>query len=126
MTQKVLVVDDESVIRDILVDWLEEVGLQTSTASNGNEGVRQLYAHQPDLVISDVMMPEMNGYDFCNVVRRDTDAAIIMMTGVAQEAGVLEEKNLDIDDYVTKPIDMVDFMHRIEDILERRQISGAI
>ena len=125
MSSKVLIVDDESVIRTILVDWLQEAGYETWTASNGQEGLQKLQDHHPDLVISDVWMPEMDGYDFCRAVRNTSDASIIMMTGVPQEAAVLQEKKLDIDDYVIKPIEMVDFMRLIEEILNKGQTSGA-
>lgn len=128
MTRKVLIVDDESVIRDILVDWLQEAGFETWTAGNGNEGLQQLQKHHPDLVISDVWMPEMDGYEFCETVRRDSDALIIMMTGVPREAKVLQEMKLDIDDYVIKPIDMVEFMRRIEAVLKtgRSSVRGVL
>ena len=133
MTRKILVVDDESVIRDILVDWLQEAGFETRTAANGNEGLRRLNEYQPDLVISDVWMPGMDirwmpgmdGYDFCRSVRRTSDAAIIMMTGVPKEAKVLREMNLDIDDYVIKPIEMVDFMRLIEAVFQRKRIDST-
>ena len=125
MTRKVLVVDDESVIRDILVDWLQEAGFETATAANGNEGLQRLSEHKPDMVISDVWMPGMDGYDFCKMVRSTSDAAIIMMTGVPQEAKVLREMNIDIDDYVIKPIEMVDFMRLIEAVFQRRQFSST-
>lgn len=125
MTRKILVVDDESVIRDILVDWLQEAGFETRTAANGNEGLQRLTEYQPDLVISDVWMPGMDGYDFCRGVRRNSDAAIIMMTGVPREAKVLREMNLDIDDYVIKPIEMVDFMRLIEAVFQRKQLDST-
>ena len=125
MTRKVLVVDDESVIRDILVDWLQEAGFETATAANGNEGLQRLSEHKPDMVISDVWMPGMDGYDFCKMVRSTSDAAIIMMTGVPQEAKVLREMNIDIDDYVIKPIEMVDFMRLIEAVFQRRQFGST-
>lgn len=125
MTRKILVVDDESVIRDILVDWLREAGFETKTAANGNEGLQRLGEYQPDLVISDVWMPGMDGYDFCRKVRHTSDAAIIMMTGVPKEAKVLREMNLDIDDYVIKPIEMVDFMRLIEAVFQRKQLDST-
>lgn len=125
MTQKVLVVDDESVIRDILVDWLQEAGFETETAANGDEGLQRLHEYQPDMVISDVWMPGMDGYHFCRMVRRTSNAAIIMMTGVPQEAKVLRKMNLDIDDYVIKPIEMVDFMRLIEAVFQRRQLDST-
>lgn len=125
MTRKVLVVDDESVIRDILVDWLQEAGFETRTAANGDEGLQRLGEYQPDMVISDVWMPGMDGYHFCRMVRRTSDAAIIMMTGVPQEAKVLREMNLDIDDYVIKPIEMVDFMRLIEAVFQRKQLDST-
>ena len=125
MTRKILVVDDESVIRDILVDWLQEAGFDTTTAANGNEGLLRLREYQPDMVISDVWMPGMGGYHFCKLIRRTSNAAIIMMTGVPHEAKVLRESNMDIDDYVIKPIEMVDFMRLIEAVFQRRQIAST-
>ena len=104
-------------------------GCKKPVMKHGQEGLQKLQDHHPDLVISDVWMPEMDGYDFCRAVRNSSDASIIMMTGVPQEAAVLREKKLDIDDYVIKPIEMVDFMRLIscgslKRFLKRDKLEG--
>ena len=67
MPETVLVVDDEDSIREILTAWLEDQGYNTVTSTNGIEGLRQLYQHRPDLVVADILMPEMDGYEFCRL-----------------------------------------------------------
>ena len=121
MTLKALIVDDEPQIRDLIAMWLQDADFETRVAEDGRRGLQMLANFQPDLVISDVWMPGMDGYDFCRMVRRNSNAAIIMMTGVPQEAAVLRESNLDIDGHIVKPFNRKDFISRIEAALQRRQ-----
>ena len=80
---------------------------------------------RPDLVISDVWMPGMDGYDFCRMARRKSDAAIVMMTVVPRVADMIRDADLDIDGYFVKPIQLTDFMLCIEEALARRQLHNA-
>ena len=118
MAHKILVVDDDLSIRDMMSEWLEHAGYEAHTASDGYEGLKMLSELQPDLVITDVWMPGMDGYLFSSMARRTSNAAIIMMTGVANEAAVLRDMNLDIDAYKIKPFDAKGLMKRIETILQ--------
>lgn len=121
MAESILIVDDEESIRILLEAWLNEVGYQTYTASDGQDGLRKLHEHQPDLIISDVWMPGMDGYLFCRLARRASNAAIILMTGVPQEAAVLKEMDVGVDGYMVKPVEMSKFLERVESILEKRR-----
>lgn len=125
MAESILIVDDEESIRSLLEAWLNEVGYKTYTASDGQDGLRKLHEHQPDLIISDVWMPGMDGYLFCRLARRASNAAIMMMTGVRQEAAVLKEMDVGVDDYMVKPVEMSKFLERVELILEKRRDNGV-
>ena len=122
---KVLVVDDEPPILELLVLWLEEAGYETCSASNGVEGLRELYQNRPDLVVADVMMPEMDGYEFCRLVREISKAPIMMLSGLGQEANKIKGLDLGADDYVVKPIGMDEFLARIAALLRRRRWAGT-
>lgn len=120
MAATVLIVDDEPGIVDLLTAWMELAGYEACTASNGYEGLRQLYQHRPDLVISDVMMPGMDGYEFCHLVRQACDVSIMLITGVEQEEDKVKRLSRDIDSYMMKPFRMQEFLSQVEALLQRR------
>lgn len=125
MTRKVLIVDDELSVRNMIADFLHDAEFEVCIAADGQQGLSVLSEFQPDVVISDVWMPSMDGYHFCRIVRsRAPNTAIIMITGVRQEAGVLRDMNVDVDDYVIKPIVLADLMQRIESSLEKKQLAA--
>ncbi|MDP6799195.1 MAG: response regulator [SAR202 cluster bacterium] len=112
MTDKVLVVDDEQPVRDLLLTWLEEAGYETCFGTNGLEGLQALYEHRPDLVIADIMMPEMDGFEFCRQVRQVSKAPIMILSGLGQEVEKIKGFDLGADDYVVKPVGMDEFLAR--------------
>lgn len=120
MAETVLVVDDEQAIREILSAWLEESGYETHTSSNGIEALRQMYQHHPDLVIADILMPEMDGYEFCRLVREVSEAPIMLLTALGKEQDKVKGFNLGADDYVVKPVGMDEFLARVGALLRRR------
>ncbi len=131
MKYKILIVDDEPSIRELLTAFLEMEGeYEAHTASNGEEGLRQLYQHHPDLVVTDIMMPGMDGYEFAHHVRQACDVPIMIITGVtsAGEDGNVRKIAPEIDDYMTKPIGMDDFLSRVAALLRNsarsREVSG--
>ncbi|MCH7786516.1 MAG: response regulator [Chloroflexi bacterium] len=125
MADVALIVDDEEIIRDLLEAFLETEGYETYTASSGTEGLRQVYDRRPDVVISDVVMPEMDGYEFCCLAREMCDVPIMMVTGVRAESNVLR-LSTDIDDYMTKPLDMDDFLKRIAGLISRSRAGKVL
>lgn len=106
MADTVLVVDDEESIREILTTWLEDSGYETVTSSNGIEALRELYQHRPDLVIADILMPEMDGYEFCRLAREVSEAPIMLLTALSKEQEKVKGFDLGADDYVVKPVGM--------------------
>ena len=118
MTRSVLIVDDEEIIRALLSDWLELAGYETHAASDGFEGLRLLGEYRPNLVISDIMMPEMDGYEFCRLVRKSTNVPIMMITGVAGDDKEEVRRELGINDYMTKPFDMEEVLDRVDTLVK--------
>ena len=125
MTYKVLVVDDQESIRSFVTEMLEYDGYEAYSAIDGSEGIAQLSLHKPDLVITDMRMPGMDGFQFARHVRNSCDAPIIMLTGMGetpQEADGLEL----IDAFHPKPLDMSEFLSIMESLLEGRIANSAI
>jgi DNA-binding response OmpR family regulator len=120
MSETVLVVDDEQSIREILTAWLEDNGYETFSSSNGLEALRELYQHRPDLVIADILMPEMDGYEFCKLVREVSEAPIMLLTALGKEQDKVKGFNMGADDYVVKPVGMEEFLARCGALLRRR------
>jgi|TARA_Y100000310_G_scaffold162984_1_gene162915 DNA-binding response OmpR family regulator len=125
LTDKVLVVDDEQPVRDLLLTWLEEAGYETCFGTNGLEGLQALYEHRPDLVIADIMMPEMDGFEFCRQVRQVSKAPIMILSGLGQEVEKIKGFDLGADDYVVKPVGMDEFLARAAALIRRTRWSDS-
>ena len=110
MVKKILVVDDEAMIREILAEWLEMSGYECCTASDGHEGLVQVREQRPDLVITDIRMPRMDGYEFSRRVRQISDVPIIVITG--QPLKDVPGENL-MDGFIEKPVQMADFLAKV-------------
>ena len=109
MTNRILIIDDDAQIREMLSLALEMNGYQVYTASDGQDGIRQMYDNRPDLVITDLNMPGMNGYQFSKTARLMSDVPIIMMSGSEEQLEkmlVIKLLGNEIDDFLTKPIDI--------------------
>ncbi|MCP4285183.1 MAG: response regulator [Gammaproteobacteria bacterium] len=121
MTGEILVVDDEPNIILSLEFLMKKEGYQVRTASNGEEALHALQESKPDIVLLDVMMPRMNGYEVCQAVRSDpklSSVRIIMLTAKGRE--IEREKGLALgaDDYVTKPFAMRDLVDKVKYFME--------
>lgn len=120
---KILIVDDEPHIRRLLEETLEDFedyGVEILTAKNGLEAVDIILKEDPDIVYLDVMMPEMNGYDVCRVIRNDyakNDTKIIMLTAKGQLFDKKKGIDSGVDMYITKPFDPDFIVKSAEDIL---------
>lgn len=120
MAKKILIVEDERAIQKILVTCLENAHYSTIVASDGMEGYMTFQAEVPDMVILDVMMPRMNGYDLCQLIRKESDVPIIMLTALGSEEDQVKGFDMLIDDYVTKPFSMSLLIKRVEAVFRRK------
>ena len=130
MASRVLVVEDEPDIRDLLAFHLERDGFQVTRATTGTEALRQLRAAPPDLVILDLMLPEMNGLEVCRRLRADPTTAglpVIMLTAKGDEVDRVVGLELGADDYVVKPFSPKEMLARVRAVLRRARapVSGA-
>jgi DNA-binding response OmpR family regulator len=119
MKTKILLVDDDTTLSSLLGRFLQESNFELLQAPNGATGLRLAYNERPDLVLLDVMMPGMDGWEVCSRLRELSDVPVIMLTAKAAEADKLRGFQLGVDDYVTKPYSFVELVARIQAVLGR-------
>ncbi|GHT79780.1 DNA-binding response regulator [Spirochaetia bacterium] len=127
MNQKpvVLVVDDEIKILEIVKSYLEKSGYQALTANNGREALALLQSNAVDLVLLDLMLPDLSGEEICRTVRAGSDIPIIMMTAKVEEQDIIHGLNMGADDYVTKPFSPRELMARTAAALRRSAFAAG-
>jgi DNA-binding response OmpR family regulator len=119
MAKTVLVVDDEERLRSLLQAYLSQEGYTVLTAANGQEALRAARQEKPDLIILDIMMPEMDGYEFLRLHKRERDTPVIILTARVDESDSVLGLELGADDYVTKPFSPRVLVARIRAVLRR-------
>jgi DNA-binding response OmpR family regulator len=127
-TPAVLVVEDEGDIRQLVVFHLAREGFRCRTASTGEEAIADARAHRPDLIVLDLMLPEMDGLEVCRRLRSDVGTAavpIIMLTAKADEVDRVVGLEMGADDYVTKPFSPKELVARVRAVLRRARPAGA-
>jgi len=117
--KRILVVEDDAALARVVCDNLEIEGFDVRHAASAEDAVRQAAGFTPDLVLLDVMLPGVSGFDVCSTLRRRGAAAIIMLTARAQKEDKLRGLDLGADDYVTKPFDIDELLARIRAVLRR-------
>jgi DNA-binding response OmpR family regulator len=125
MSKTILVVDDEASVRRLLEDYLTEEGFRAVMAKDGQEALYVARRERPDLVLLDIMMPEMGGYDFMRIYTREADTPIILLTAKVEETDKVLGLELGADDYVTKPYSMRELVARIRAVLRRVERGSA-
>lgn len=123
---KLLIIEDDVNLVEALKLYLTTAGYGVVAASNGREGLQQLYLQQPDLVILDIMMPGIDGWEVCNRVREVSDVPIVMLTARGQEAERVRGLQMGADDYVVKPFSLRELEARIESVLRRARMSPVV
>jgi two-component system phosphate regulon response regulator PhoB len=122
MKRKILVVDDEPDAVELVEFNLKQAGFEVTTAADGAEALKKARAVQPDLIVLDIMLPELDGLAVCKILRREPATAavpIIMLTAKAAEVDRVVGLELGADDYVTKPFSPRELVLRVKKILER-------
>jgi DNA-binding response OmpR family regulator len=119
MTKTILVVDDTASLRRMVQSYLTQEGFRVLTAADGHEALMVARQEQPDLIILDLMMPEMNGYEFIRTYSKDGHAPIIVLTAKLEENDKVLGLELGADDYVTKPFSPRELTARVRTVLRR-------
>ncbi len=119
MDRKILIVDDEKNIVDILKFNLQKEGFEIVEAYDGAEGVEKAYSENPDLILLDLMLPKMDGFEACKKIREKLSTPIIMLTAREEEVDKVLGLELGADDYITKPFSVRELMARIKANLRR-------
>ncbi|MBE0698647.1 MAG: response regulator transcription factor [Anaerolineaceae bacterium] len=119
MSATILVVDDQSNVRQLLQEYLTTQGFRVITATDGQEALFTARHQRPDLVLLDIMMPKMNGFQFLHVFRQECHIPVIIVTAREEETDAVTGLDLGADDYVTKPFRMRELTARINAILRR-------
>lgn len=118
---RILVIDDDPDIAKLLIIMLNPLGYTVYHACDGGEGLRKAYELQPDLVILDIMMPAINGWDVCARLRELSDLPILMLTSCGSETDLVRGFELGADDYVKKPFNKSELEARLQSLLRRRK-----
>ena len=121
MARTILVVDDEPTLRETLAEALESEGHRVVTAADGREALVQFRAERPDLLLLDLMLPELSGVEVCRIIRAESGVPIIMLTAKDAEVDKVVGLELGADDYVTKPFSLRELTARIRAIFRRSE-----
>ena len=125
MDKKILIVEDEQAIVDIIAFNLQKEGYTVISAFDGEEGVEKAKAENPDLILLDLMLPKMDGYEVCKYLRRSMSTPIIMLTAREEEVDKILGLELGADDYITKPFSMRELMARVKANIRRQVLDAA-
>ncbi|MCJ7711975.1 MAG: response regulator transcription factor [Chloroflexi bacterium] len=125
MTRTILVVDDETTLRETLVEALEMEGFRAIPAADGREALVRFRADHPDLVLLDLMLPELSGVEVCRIIRAESAVPIIMLTARDGEVDKVVGLELGADDYVTKPFSLRELTARIRAIFRRSEQTAG-
>jgi len=123
MARTILVVDDETTLRETLVDALEAEGFRVVSAADGRAALTVFRAERPDLVLLDLMLPELSGIEVCRIIRAESGVPIVMLTAKDSEIDKVVGLELGADDYVTKPFSVRELSARIRALFRRAEQS---
>src|SRR3954464_8857447 len=126
MTRTILVVDDETTLRETLVEALEMEGYRAVAAADGRAALEQFRTERPDLVLLDLMLPELSGVEVCRILRAESAVPIIMLTAKDSEVDKVVGLELGADDYVTKPFSLRELTARIRALFRRSDAAVAV
>jgi DNA-binding response OmpR family regulator len=123
--ERVLVVDDESIVTEVVQRYLVREGFQVDIASDGRSGLKQAREGTPDLVVLDLMLPELDGLEVCRQLRGESSVPIIMLTAKGEDGDKILGLGLGADDYLTKPFSPGELIARVKAVLRRSQAAAA-
>jgi DNA-binding response OmpR family regulator len=123
---RLLIIEDDTNLVEALKLYLSTAGYAVLTAADGREGLKEMYLQQPDLIILDIMMPGLDGWEVCDRIRQVSDVPIVILTARGQEAEKVRGLQLGADDYVAKPFSLRELEARVESVLRRARLSPVV
>jgi len=117
--KKILVIEDEEKVLNIVKSYLEKEGFEPIVSLRGEEGLDKFYEHSPDLIVLDLMLPDISGEEICKVIKKESDIPVVMLTAKSSVDERIEGLSLGADDYLIKPFSPRELMMRIKVILKR-------
>ena len=117
--KRILVVEDDPDIQEMLCAYLRDAGYETGTAGDGLAALDRFHSGVWNLILLDIMLPKVDGYGVCELIRRESSVPVIMLTALDAEENQLKGFDLDVDDYVTKPFSMPVLLRKIAAVLRR-------
>ena len=124
MNPTILIIDDDAKLNKLLKDFLTDFGYAVITATHPARGIKKLKQVSPDLVILDIMLPEMDGFEVCRLIRQTSSIPIIMLTARGEVTDKVVGLELGADDYLAKPFEPRELVARIQSVLRRTQPFG--
>jgi two-component system phosphate regulon response regulator OmpR len=121
MTPTILIIDDDAKLNQLLEDFLKDFGYAVITATHPTRGLKKLKQASPDLVILDIMLPQMDGFEVCRAIRQTSSVPIIMLTARGDVTDKVVGLELGADDYLAKPFEPRELVARIQSVLRRAQ-----
>lgn len=119
MSERILIIEDETAIQSILVALLTDAGYTTEVAGDGLEGITKFREKPFSLVLLDILMPKIDGYTVCEMIRQESNVPVIMLTALDEEEAQIKAFELQADDYITKPFSVKLVLMRVEAVLRR-------
>ncbi|MFA5863288.1 MAG: response regulator [Phycisphaerae bacterium] len=126
---KVLIVDDNIQNVELLQAYLEDLPVETLVANDGMEAMDKVYAHQPDLILLDIMMPKMSGFEVCKKLKKDPatrDIPVIMITALNEISDIERSVECGTDDFLTKPVNKLELLTRVKSLLRLRHLKNEL
>ena len=121
--EKILIIEDEDFLRDILKRYLEKEGYQVIEANNGEVGIKKFSEDNFSLILLDVMLPGIQGWEVCKEIKKTSDTPIIMLTALSDEDDEVRGLELGVEDYIGKPFKPKVLVARINSLIKRKKIS---
>lgn len=122
---KVLIIEDDENIAELIQLYIEKTGYSSITAYDGEEGLKKFYNESPDCIILDLMLPKIDGWEICKMIRmEDKKIPIIMLTGKGETYDIVHGLEIGADDYIVKPFDPNELIARVKSVLRRTILSN--
>ena len=119
MAKKALIIEDDANIRELMRLYLEKDGFEVYGAADGGNGLREFKRVQPDIVLLDIMLPVMDGWQVCREIRRESSTPIIMLTAKGETTDKISGLEMGADDYIVKPLEMKEVIARVHAVMRR-------